>query len=165
MPIGPTQLLVIEFPEPDFRGGILAELQRLRSLDLIRVIDAVLVQKDLDGNVTHIVYNDLDSEDAIAFGTAVGALIGLGAGSVEVAEQVAAEVTAEVAEGELLQGLDVVDVLDEIEPGTAAGVLLLEHRWAVGLRDAIVDAGGVPVTDIWVHPLDLVAVGLEAAQG
>jgi uncharacterized membrane protein len=165
MPIGPTQLLVIEFPEPDFRGEILAELQRLRSLDLIRVVDAVLVQKDLDGTITHIVYNDLDSEDAVAFGTAVGALIGLGAGSVEVAEEVAAEVTSELVGGELLEGLDVVHVLDEIEPGTAAGVLLLEHRWAAGLRDAIVGAGGIPVTDMWVHPLDLVAVGLEAAEG
>lgn len=39
-----------------------------------------------------------------------------------------------------------------------------EHRGAIGLRDAIHDAGGLHLADAWVHPADLVAVGLLAAE-
>jgi hypothetical protein len=56
------------------------------------------------------------------------------------------------------------DVLDEIPPDSAAAILLLEHRWAIGLRDAVRGAGGYPISDGWVHPEDLVAVGMLAAS-
>jgi hypothetical protein len=38
--------------------------------------------------------------------------------------------------------------------------VLVEHRWAIGLRDAIRVAGGLPVADAWVHPVDLATAGL-----
>jgi hypothetical protein len=44
-------------------------------------------------------------------------------------------------------------------------VLLIEHLWAIPLRDAIVDAGGIALSDEWIHPADLVAAGLEDALG
>lgn len=34
------------------------------------------------------------------------------------------------------------DVLEEVPPCTAGLLVLLEHRWAIGLRDAIARAGG-----------------------
>ncbi len=40
---------------------------------------------------------------------------------------------------------------------------LIEHLWAIPLRDKIVEAGGVALADIWVHPSDLIATGLVAA--
>jgi hypothetical protein len=43
-------------------------------------------------------------------------------------------------------------------------VALIEHRWAIGLRDLIHEAGGFRLADAWVHPLDLVAVGLIGAE-
>jgi hypothetical protein len=55
-------------------------------------------------------------------------------------------------------------VADTIEPGSAAAIALIEHVWAVPLRAAIAKAGGVPVSDAWVHPLDLVEIGLLAAE-
>ena len=36
---------------------------------------------------------------------------------------------------------------------------LLEHRWAIPLRDAIRRNGGFPLADAWIHPEDLVAIG------
>ena len=51
MAIGPVQLLVLGFKEPNFSGEIRAELDRLRDNDLIRVIDALAVRKDADGEV------------------------------------------------------------------------------------------------------------------
>jgi hypothetical protein len=53
---------------------------------------------------------------------------------------------------------------DALADGSSAAVVLLEHRWAVPLRDAIVRAGGVALADAWIHPADLVAVGLQAAS-
>jgi hypothetical protein len=43
-------------------------------------------------------------------------------------------------------------------------IALLEHRWAIGLRDAIRDAGGFHIADSWIHPADLIAVGLLASD-
>ena len=36
---------------------------------------------------------------------------------------------------------------------------LLEHRWAVPLRDTIEAADGHDLVDLWVHPEDLAAIG------
>ena len=56
--------------------------------------------------------------------------------------------------------------LDEaIANDSAAAIALVEHRWAIGVRDAIRAAGGVPVADAWIHPADLVAAGLIDAEG
>ena len=41
---------------------------------------------------------------------------------------------------------------------------LLEHRWAIPLRDGIRDAGGFQLADAWIHPADLVGIGLVAAE-
>ena len=49
MAIGPVQLIVLGFEHPDFHGEIIAELERLRESDTVRVIDALAVYKDADG--------------------------------------------------------------------------------------------------------------------
>jgi hypothetical protein len=48
------------------------------------------------------------------------------------------------------------DVLEDIPNGTAAALVLLEHHWAVGLRDAVARAGGYRVSEGFISPLDLV---------
>jgi len=78
MPIGPVQLLVVSFPEPDFRGEVMEELRRLRDSDVIPLIDAPAVQKDLDGNLEAIQWSDLSVAESEEFGATVGALLGLG---------------------------------------------------------------------------------------
>ena len=47
---------------------------------------------------------------------------------------------------------------------TPAALILLEHRWAIGLRDAVARAGGFPIAGHFISPLDLVGVGLVAAE-
>ena len=59
MAIGPVQLLVVAFDEPHFTGEIVEELNRLRANDLIRLLDVLVVQKDLDGSVTAAQVSDL----------------------------------------------------------------------------------------------------------
>jgi len=52
------------------------------------------------------------------------------------------------------------DVIDEIPLDSAAALLLVEHHWAVGLRDAIARAGGYRISDGFISPLDLIEIGL-----
>jgi uncharacterized membrane protein len=160
--MGPVQMLMVGFNEPDFRGEILKELDRLRDDDVIRLIDLVVVKKDDEGNVT--LYSDKDMEAAAEFGATVGALIGLGAGVDDDDVEIAAVRGAESMTEDSLDDPDVWYAADAIPNGTAAAVALLEHRWAVPLRDAIGRAGGFHLADAWIHPRDLVAVGLIAAE-
>src|SRR3954468_58074 len=78
MAIGPVQLIVLGFPEPNFHGEIIAELERLRETDTVRVIDALAVHKDADGEVEVAHLSNLTDDEAIELGSVVGALIGLG---------------------------------------------------------------------------------------
>ncbi len=165
MAIGPVQLLVLGFDQPDFKGEILAEFDRLRDSDTVRMIDGLAVHKDANGEVTVLTRSDLTEEQAAEFGSVVGALIGLGAGGVEGA-QVGAVVgaAAAVEGGDALADEEVWDVIDEIPNDSAAAIVLLEHRWAIPLRDAIRRAGGSSLSDGFLHPEDLVAIGLLAAE-
>jgi len=164
MTIGPVQLVVLGFEGNSFTGEILAELRRLRDHDVIRLIDLLFVSKDESGEVTVMEASDLTQEEAMEFGATVGALIGLG----EAGEQGA--VAGAVAGAEALEDGHVFDehevwyVTDSIPNGSSAAVALLEHRWAIPLRDAMQSAGGALLDESWVHPLDLVAVGLAAAE-
>lgn len=160
MPIGPVQLLVVSFAEPEFRGEIIEELRRLRDSDVIRLIDALVVQKDLDGNLRAMQWSDLAVEESEEFGATVGALLGLGMAG-DAGMEAGAIAGAEAgADGHVIDEAQMWDIGDTIEPGSAAAIALIEHLWATPLRDAIARAGGVPVSDAWVHPLDLVEIGL-----
>jgi hypothetical protein len=55
-------------------------------------------------------------------------------------------------------------VADAIPPGMTAAIAMLEHRWAIPLRDAVLDNDGVILADEWIHPEDLVRYGAEAAE-
>jgi uncharacterized membrane protein len=128
------------------------------------VIDGIAVHKDKDGEVKVIERSDLTDEENAEFGAYVGALIGLGAGGLEGAELGAVAGASVASERHESGGDEVWDVLDEIPADTAAAVILLEHRWAIPLRDAVRGAGGYPVSDGWIHPEDLVAIGMIAAE-
>src|SRR5664279_5627419 len=77
MAIGPVQLIAIGFPHPDFHGEIIAELERLRESDTVRVIDSLAVYKDDDGELEIMHLSNLSRDEAIELGTVIGALIGL----------------------------------------------------------------------------------------
>jgi uncharacterized membrane protein len=161
MAIGPVQLIVLGFSEPNFHGEVIAELERLHETDVVKVIDALAVYKDAGGEVEIEHLSNLTQEEAVELGTVIGALIGLGVEG-EAGIEAGAEAGAEAAR----QGISIFDegeawdVLGEIPNDSAAALILLEHHWAVGLRDAVFNAGGFRISDGWISPLDLVAVGL-----
>ena len=165
MAIGPVQLLVLGFVEPDFKGEVIAELERLKESDTVRVIDAVGVYKHADDEIEVKHLSTLSPEEAVEIGAKVGALVGLGMGGVEGAEAGALVGAEEAAEGiDVFAGAEDWDVLADIPPNTAAALLLIEHHWAVPLRDAVLRAGGFGIADGFISPLDLVAFGVIAAE-
>jgi uncharacterized membrane protein len=169
MAIGPVQLIVLGFSEPDFHGEIVAELERLRASDTVRVIDALAVHKDADGEIEVQHLSNLSKDEAIELGSKVGALIGLGIeGEAGLAAGAAAGAEAGADGIHAFSDEDAWDVLEDIPNDSAAALLLIEHHWAVGLRDAIARAGGFRVSDGFISPLDLVEIGLlsneDAAQ-
>jgi uncharacterized membrane protein len=163
MEIGPVQMLVVGFEDGKFEGEILAELRRLREHDIIRMVDLLFVTKDEQGDVVKVEHSDLTQEEAIEFGALAGALLGLGADGEEGVEAGAEAGAAAAEDGSILDGDDVWYLADAIPPGASAAIALIEHRWAIPLRDAIQDAGGHALADTWVHPQDLVAIGAAAA--
>ena len=64
---------------------------------------------------------------------------------------------------DLFSDEDEWDVLQDIPNDTAAALVLIEHHWAIPLRDAIVRAGGFRISDGFISPLDLVEIGLVSA--
>lgn len=166
MAIGPVQLLVVGFDNPDFHGGIADELERLRQSDAVRVVDGLAVHKDVDGEIALARLSNLTQDEAIEVGSVVGALIGAGMDG-EDGAAAGAELGAEnAADGNLgaLVDDEAWDVLGDIPNGTSAALVLLEHHWAVPLRDAIARAGGFRISDGFIHPEDLVAIGLLARE-
>ncbi len=165
MTIGPVQLIVVGFDHPEFHGEIIAELERLHDDDTVRVIDALAVHKDANGEIEVQHLSNLTKDEAIELGSKVGALIGLGIEGEEGAEQ-GAELGAEAAADgvEVFSDEQAWDVLEEIPNDSAAAVVLLEHHWAVPLRDAIARAGGFRISDGFISPLDLVEIGLVSAE-
>jgi uncharacterized membrane protein len=167
MAIGPVQLIVLGFVNPEFKGEVIAELQKLRESDTVRVIDSLVVHKDAEGEVSTLVVENLTDDEKIEYGAKIGALVGLGAGGEEGMEAGAEAGAAEAAEdgiNVLPDDVDEWDVLADIPPNTAAALVLLEHHWAVPLRDAIARANGFRIADGFISPLDLVAIGLLASE-
>jgi uncharacterized membrane protein len=163
MEFGPVQVVVVGFSEDGFAGGILPELRRLRGQDMIRLIDVTFVYKDDDGRLTTMDVSDVTEERGSEFGEIVEALIGLG----EYSEQcLSVGAGAGAADGAL--GSDTGEtwaISDAIPAGTSAAVALIEHRWAIPLRGAIIGSGGFALEDTWVHPADLLAVGAVMTGG
>jgi len=151
MPFGPMQMLVVSYEGSELSPEVAAELKRLREHDIVRLVDLLVVMKDADGEVAAVETTDLSPEEADQLGAIASALIGLGEGD------------EGPAPADLSLGHEVWYVADAIPEGTTAAIAVLEHRWAIPLRDAVIHRGGVPLADTWLHPSDLVALGIEVA--
>ena len=86
MAIGPVQMLVLGFAEPNFTGKIAAELDRLREHEFVKIVDALVVNKDENGEITALQVSDLSPDEATEMGEVAGALIGFGYGTEEAVE-------------------------------------------------------------------------------
>ena len=167
MAIGPVQLLVLGFNQPEFHGEIIAELERLRASDTVRVIDSLAVYKGPDGDLEVEHLSNLTEQEAVEMGSKIGALIGLGIEGekgMEAGALAGAEMAAEQGGVHVFTEEEGWDVLEDIPADSAAALILLEHHWAIPLRDAIARAGGFRISDGFISPLDLIDIGLMSAE-
>jgi hypothetical protein len=133
----------------------------------VRVIDALAVYKDAGGELEVEHLSNLTQDEAIELGSKVAALIGLGIDGEEGMEAgalVGAEAAADGGLPPISDDEDVWVVVQEIPNDSAAALVLLEHHWAVPLRDAIARAGGFRIADGFISPLDLIEIGLMSRQ-
>ena len=128
MVMGPLEYLVVGFEGYRFTGQILAELRAAQEKGIIRVVDLCVIKKDEQGNVTTLELPDLSEEEAPELPPVSGDLMGL------------------------LADEDIQQVAEDIPNKSAAGLLLFEHTWAIGLKEAIKNAGAVAITGGFVSP-------------
>lgn len=117
MEYGPVDVLVLAFGKPKFEGAVLGELHKAVADGVIRVLDAMILIKQADGSVIGVDIEDLSDDEKARLGFIETGTRGL----------FDAEDSAVLAEG-------LVD-------GSAVVALAIENRWAVGLANALLEAG------------------------
>ena len=139
--LGPVDYLVVEFPADtgNFSGEMAAELKSLVDRRLVRVLDLVLLRKELDGSVEAAELHDVDESD-------VGELRAL---------------EADLAM--LLAEDDVEEVGRALEPGSIAAVLVYENSWAAPFASSVRRSGGQLVANGRI-PVQAFLAALDAAE-
>ena len=137
--LGPVDYLVVEFPPgaANFTGEMAAEIGRLVDANRIRVLDLLVLQKDVDGAVEALEIDDLDQMDELR--------------------------VAETQLAELLAEEDVLHLAASMEPGTIAGVLVWENLWAAPFASAARRAGGQLIASGRI-PIQAILASLETDQ-
>ena len=123
--LGPVDYLVVEFPADtaNFSGDMAAELTSLVDRGLVRVLDLLLMRKDLEGSVSVDELHEVDETD-------VGELLAL-----------------EAELGMLLAEQDIEAIGAALDPGVVAAVLVYENCWAGPFGSAVRRSGGQLVAE------------------
>jgi len=164
--IAPLQLIVLGFPEPKFEGRILEELNKLRENKMIRIVDALAVEKDEDGEITSLKVRDMPRSEAVEYGAVIGYLIGIGSGDEKIAEETALAAAMHV-DNEYEYGMDpeeLATIAEDIPEGGASLMLLIEHLWALPLKRAARDAGGILIAQDFLSPETLIGIGSKTFE-
>jgi hypothetical protein len=135
--IGPIQYIAVGFPEDaSYQRRILAEIESIEASGALRVLDVLFVRKDPSTSELHTM--DVQSEELRA---------------------IAGTVTLGVSRREI-EGVG-----DELAPGQAAGMLLVEHVWARDLAEAIDLTGGGILAQGMLGPEDVETIVAQLATG
>jgi hypothetical protein len=137
--LGPVDYLVVSFPagKADFSGAMASELTALMDSNTVRLLDLVLLSKDVDGSVESAELRDADDS--------------------EVGQLRAAEADLAV----LLAASDVEEIGAMLQPGSAAAVLVWENSWAGPFGSAVRRSGGQLVTTGRI-PTQAIMAAIEA---
>jgi hypothetical protein len=136
--MGPISYLIVEFPGNKMTGEGFAALVDLVDRGLIRIIDLEFVTRDDDGTIRGMSLQEFESGDfdlTIFEGASAG----------------------------LLDQSDFDDVRNVIEPGSSAGILLFENRWATAFVDGL-RSGGAELVAAGYIPLADIAAALDATE-
>jgi hypothetical protein len=163
--MGPVEMYVVEFDGYRFKGEIWPELERLKENDVIRLVDLLVLRKDRSGALAVLTATDLGMKEMLEFGAKIGSLMAPG---LEGDEAYASSVMAgiqKVSTGHIFNEAEAAKLAEDIPLGTAVGVALIEHRWAIPLRAAIARADGEILSEEWLSPEHLMELGRIAGAG
>lgn len=162
MTVGPLHLVVIAFDDDKVVSEIGKQLEKVRKQGIIRLFDFLYVLKHEDGALAFKEMSDLSDDEKFQYGGVIKSLIGL------VVDDRQNLLSGNVAE---IPGLTEHDyginndelayISDKIPPGHSAILLLFEHHWAIGLKQAIVNAGGHTLAQGLINPEAFKIVGAE----
>jgi hypothetical protein len=138
--MGPVSYVIVEFPGNKMTGKGLPILVDLVDRGIIRILDLVFATRDTDGTLTVVNVQDLDGDGELDLAIFEGASSGI------------------------LDESDLADAAEVIEPGSSAGILIFENRWAAGFVNEL-RAGGAELVAAGYIPLDALAASLDAAEG
>jgi len=135
--LGPVDYLVVEFPAgaSHFSGEAAAELAALVDAGTIRVLDVLILAKDADGSVEALEIDDLDALDELR--------------------------TIETELATILAEEDVEHLAAAMTPGSVAGVVVWENRWAAPFAAAARRSGGQLIANGRI-PIQAIIASLEA---
>jgi len=161
-----VHLVVIGLENDQLKGQIARELHRASESNAIRVLDALAIQKTQDGQVVSLGASDLTLEEREEYGAIVGALLGFGATESEEGAEIGAEMglLSFATQNFGLSQEDIQRIAADLPAGTTALMVLFEHRWAVPLKEAVMDAGGVVLAQGIIRPEDLLQFGSSLAE-
>jgi hypothetical protein len=139
--LGPLEYLVVGFTGTQFDGSIAREIEKVVANGTIRLVDVVFVGKDAEGNAVILELDNKEDPRFAAFAELLGDRMAL------------------------LTPEDLEQVADDLPADTAGMVMLFEHRWAEGIKDAMAAAGGFLINRAVVPPevLEEVQAELDAA--
>jgi len=161
--LGPIQLVMIGLHNENLKGQIAQALQDASATGVIRILDALAVQKTAEGDIKSLGATDLTPEQREVYGALVGALLGLGMTGSEEGAQRGAEMGM-IAFAERNFGMsqqDIQAIAHDIPPDRTLLLVLFEHRWAIPIKEAVMSANGEVFAQGFVRPETLVAVGAE----
>jgi hypothetical protein len=165
MVIGPLQLLMIGYAEDTFPGRILPDLRALGREGNIRILDILFAKKDKMGKIWALKNSEFTAEESVHFGAIAGALIGLGTMSREESKQgtgISGFFVAENDSGFRLE--DIAALVKQVPNGSSFAMALIEHQWAIKLKDLIIEAGGTLLAQGMVAHQALVHLESELPQ-
>ena len=137
---GPLEYVLFRFEDDRFIDELLPTLIGINQVGCVSVLDIVFITKDEAGNLDIVEISDLAEEDEAAFDPLVNEYFGA--------------LTAE----------DVEQTAENLPVNTNAALVLFEHRWALGLQQALHTAGGFLLDSAYINPQTQSEVILEINQ-
>ena len=173
MTLGPLHLMVIGFHghDDDFKGKVPRAFRAAHALRAahrhgdVRVLDMLLIRKDAHGTIQQLQFGELGEQERAFAGSVAGGILGLRPESVARDKPAATYGVMAVAEHEFgLDEADLREITRDIPNGGAAAIVLVEHLWAVRLKDAIDDAGCRLIAEGMLTTATLSALGADVAM-
>ncbi|MDX1436838.1 MAG: hypothetical protein R3335_08510, partial [Anaerolineales bacterium] len=166
MTVGPLELVLITLEDESKTLPISQQLKEIRKKGIIRLVDMIYMTKDAEGQLLWKEMSDLNEAEQVEYGTLLRGLLSMAAANRT--ESDTTEVLRALESGSGAFGLtedQFQRMGDLVKPGGSAMLVLYEHTWAIGLREAIISAGGQSMMQVRLNPsaLEVGGTTLEEA--